>query len=175
MSHQDSPEDKVNADQTPIARRGVLKAGAGAITAAVAIPAVSGVAAAHFHGRGKPTLKIDIKPGSDDNPVNPDSEGVVPVAVLQTDEFDPTSENVNYRFGAPEVVEDGGGSRPRQDGHVTDVNEDGRDDLLLHFPIDGTGFDGNEDEGHLHWEKGHKGAHHGLGGSDDIAIVGNGR
>lgn len=82
---------------------------------------------------------------------------------------------MNYRFGAPEVVEDGGGSRPRHGGHVTDVNEDGRDDLLLHFPMEGTGFDSDEDEAYIHWEKGHKGAQHGLAGSDDVTIVENGR
>jgi len=175
MFNHDTPDDSTNPDEPSVARRGFLKAGAGAIAAAVAVPAVSGVASAHYHGDEKPALEVDVKPDSDENTINPKSGGVVPVAVLQTDEFDPTSENVNYRFGAKGVVADGGGSRPLHGGHVEDVDDDGRQDLVLHFPIEGTGFDGDEERGHLHWEKGHRGAHHGLGGSDDVSIVGNGR
>lgn len=136
-----------------LTRRRVLKTGAGATAAAVGLPAASGLTAAHFHGPAKPTLTIDIKPGSDKNPINPNSNGVVPVAVIHTEEFDPTNENVNYRFGAHEVVKDGGGARPSHDGHVTDLNNDGQSDLLLHFPMEDTGFNGDEEEGHLHWER----------------------
>lgn len=158
-----------------IKRRGFLKAGAGVAATAIGITAVSGTAAAHFHGPEKSTLEIDIKPGSDGNPINPNSNGVIPVAVLQIDDFDPTSENINYRFGAPAVVRDGGGARPAHGGHVTDVDGDGNDDLHLHFPTEDAEFDGDEDEGHLHWEKGQKGAHHGLGGSDSVTMVGRGQ
>lgn len=87
MPDRDCPDDRVDAEQTPIARRGFLKTSGVAITAAIAIPTTSGVAAAHFRGPDKPTLEIDVKPGSDDNTINLNSEGVVPVAVLQTDEF----------------------------------------------------------------------------------------
>jgi FtsP/CotA-like multicopper oxidase with cupredoxin domain len=115
-------------------------------------------------------LEIDIKPGSDKNPINPNSHGVIPVAVLQTDEFDPAREDVRYRFGAPDVVGDGGGARPAHDGYVKDVNGDGQDDLILHFPTDETGFDGDESEGRLEWERTEEG--HGLSGSDTVTIVG---
>lgn len=172
MFTHDASEDSTDENESAVARRGFLKVGTGAITAAVAVPAVSGVAAAHFPAE----LEIDVKPDSDENTINPKSEGVVPVAVLQNDEFDPTSENVNYRFGAKDVVEGGNGARPIHDGHVTTV--DGEDDherkaLLLHFPVQDTGFDGNEAIGQLHWENGHKGAHHGLGGSDTVTFVGD--
>ena len=163
-----------NSKSDLLTRRRVLKTGAGATAAAVGLPAASGVTAAHFHGPEKPPLTIDIEPESEKNTINPNSNGVVPVAVLQTEEFDPTSENVNYRFGTHEVVKDGGGARPVHDGHVTDVNDDGKSDLFLHFPMKDTGFDGDEEGGHLHWEKGHRGAHHGLGGSDSVTIVGSG-
>jgi hypothetical protein len=161
-----------NMPNTGTTRRSVLKTGIGAATAAVAVPVMSGTAAAHFHGPDKPYLNIDIKPESAKNHINPNSEGVVPVAVIKTEAFDPTSKNVNYRFGAPDVVKNGGGARPRHDGHVQDVNGDGKCDLVLYFPMEETGFDGDEKFGHLHWEKGQKGAHHGLGGSDRITIVG---
>jgi len=35
-------------------------------------------------------VQIDIKPGSDPNSVNPRSNGVIPVAILGADDFDPT-------------------------------------------------------------------------------------
>jgi len=164
-----------NRASVGIERRGFLKAGTGVAATAIGIAAVSGTAAAHFHGPEKSPLEIDIKPGSDENPINPNSNGVIPVAVLQTDEFDPTSENVNYRFGATDVVKNGDGARPAHGGHVKDVDGDGNDDLLLHFPTEATGFTSDEEEGHLHWEKGHKGAHHGHGGSDSVTMVGRGQ
>jgi hypothetical protein len=141
----------------------------GLAATATGLATFSGQVAAHF-----PTgLEIDIKPGSEDNPINPNSNGLIPVAVLQTDEFDPTSEDVRYRFGAPDVVADGGGARPAHGGHVEDVDDDGRDDLVLHFPTDDTGFDGGESEGRLEWERTESGEH-GLSGTDTVTIVGRG-
>lgn len=154
-----------------IARRSILKAGLGEATAVSAFAALSGTAAAHFP-KG---LEIDIKQGSEDNPINPNSNSFVPVAVFQPDEFDPTSENVNYRFGAPEPVKDGGGARPAHDGHIEDVDGDGDDDLVLHFPAAETGFDGDEERGRLEWERGHREAEHGLSGTDNVTIIGSGR
>ena len=172
-SHEETTGENSGSESHSFDRRRFLKAGTGAAVAAIGLPTVSGVAAAHFHGSDKATLNIDIKPDSTENTINPKSEGVVPVAVLHTEEFDPTSQNVNYRFGAQDVVANGGGARPIHDGHATDVNGDGQCDLVLHFPVEDTGFDGDETVGHLHWEKGEKGAHHGLGGSDAITIVGS--
>jgi len=39
-------------------------------------------------------VNIDIKPGSCPNPLNPKSKGIVPVAIVGTGEFDPTTEVV---------------------------------------------------------------------------------
>lgn len=153
-------------DGSPIARRGFLRVSTGLAATAVGIATFGGQVAGHF----PPDLEIDIKPGSDDNRINPDSNGVIPVAVLQTDEFDPTSEGVRYRFGAPDVVDDGGGARPAHCGHVEDVNGDGQDDLVLHFPTDETGFDGDESEGRLEWERTEDGQH-GLSGTDTVEPV----
>jgi hypothetical protein len=33
-------------------------------------------------------VKIDIEPGSDGNPINPKSRGVIPVAILGSDTFE---------------------------------------------------------------------------------------
>lgn len=152
-------------------RRGFLKISAGAASIAVGIPAISGSAVAHF----PEGLSVDVKPGSDANPINPNKDGVIPVAVLQTDEFDPTNENVNYRFGAPDIVEEGRGARPKHDGHVSDIDGDGNDDLLLHFPTEKTGFDSDNERARLEWERDEQGAEHGLSGTDSVTIVGQRR
>lgn len=110
---------------------------------------MTGPASAHF----PEGLKIDIKPGSDDNPINPRSPGLISVAVLQSDEFEPPSEEDPYHFGAPDVVSAGGGAQPDHEGHVEDVNGDGRYDLVLHFPTEATGFKGDESVGRLERER----------------------
>lgn len=150
-----------------MARRGFLQVSTGMAATALGITTFGGQVAAHF----PEDLEIDIKPGSEDNPINFNSNGVIPVAVLQTNEFDPTSADVRYRFGAPDVVAEGGGARPAHSGHVEDVNGDGRDDIVLHFPADEVGFDGDESEGRLEWERTDKGSH-GLSGTDTITPIG---
>lgn len=169
------PND-TNAISRCIARRQFLKTGLGAATAAVAVPALSGRAAAHF----PTTLEIDIKPGCETNAINPSAEGVVPVAVYHTeftDEdgesvvFDPTDRAVRYRFGAPDTVEQGDGARPAHEGHVEDVDDDGHDDLVLHFPTQETGFADDDSTGTLLWERDESGEH-GYSGTASVTIVG---
>lgn len=156
-------------DDSSIGRRGFLQVSSGLAASAVGISTFGGQVAAHFPKE----LDIDIKPGSDGNPINPKSNGVIPVAVLQTEEFDPACNDVNYRFGASDVVAEGSGARPVHSGHVKDVNGDGQDDLVLHFPTDETGFDGDESEGRLEWERTEEG-NHGLSGTDTVTFVGRG-
>ncbi len=166
MSNQKgSPLTEANSHR--ISRRGLLKAGTGVTLSALAVPTLSSTAIAHFPEK----LDIDVNPDSDSNEIELDSRGVVSVAVSQTDEFDPTSEAVRYRFGSPKAVADGGGACPIHDGHVEDSDGDGSDDLLLHFPIRDTGFDGSETEAELRWEKDESGEH-GLSGRDSVQIVG---
>lgn len=162
--------DKFHPTNAQSDRRGFLKVIAGAAATATAVPALGGSAAAHF----SEDLEIDIKPDSEDNRINADSKGTIPVAVLQTEHFDPTEEDVRYRFGAPEVVSEGGGARPAHDGHIEDVDGDENDDLVLHFPTEDTGFDSDDEEGRLEWEETEEGEH-GLSGTDNVTIVESGR
>ena len=67
---------------------------------------------------------IDIKPGSDPNSINLKSKGVVPVAVLTTDDFDANSVD-------PVTVEFAGAAPLRW--ATEDVDTDGDTDLLFHF------------------------------------------
>ena len=76
-------------------------------------------------------VEIDIKPGSYPNAVNLGSLGLIPVAILSSEEFDATSVD-------PESVELGGagvevrGRSNRFMAHEEDVNGDGLVDLVVH-------------------------------------------
>ena len=69
-------------------------------------------------------VEIDIKPGSDPNSVNLGSKGMVPVAVLTTDDFDASTVD-------PSTVEFAGASPLRWT--LEDVDGDGDVDMLFHF------------------------------------------
>jgi len=71
-----------------------------------------------------PEITIDIKPDSDENVINLKSRGVVPVAVITTDEFQ--AGNIN-----PDTVEFAGASPVRST--LCDVDQDGDLDVLFHF------------------------------------------
>lgn len=78
-------------------------------------------------------VDIDIKPGSDPNSINPNSKGVIPVAILTTPDFDATTVDAEtVRFG------------PDEAGAVhwalEDVDGDGDTDMVLHFKTQETGF-----------------------------------
>lgn len=80
-------------------------------------------------------VTIDIKPGSAANSVNPRLHGVLPVAVLTTTLFDAATLNpLTIRFGATGVE-----VTPT---HVAteDVDGDADLDLILHFPVRGSGI-----------------------------------
>jgi hypothetical protein len=69
-------------------------------------------------------VEIDIKPGSDPNSINLGSKGVVPVAVLTTDDFDASTVD-------PDTVLFAGAQPVRWT--LEDVDGDGDLDLLFHF------------------------------------------
>ncbi len=75
-------------------------------------------------------VEIDIRPGSEQNPVNPKSHGVLPVGILSSDTFDATEVDPSTVFlaGAPVAL------RSQQSKYLTseeDVNIDGLTDLLV--------------------------------------------
>jgi hypothetical protein len=88
------------------------------------------------------SVTIDIKPGSDPNAVNPTSQGVIPVAILGSAEFDVTNVDVTtLAFG-------NGGATPRhkQGGHFGYVNDDAFLDLLSHFGTQDSGIAAGDTE-----------------------------
>jgi hypothetical protein len=80
-------------------------------------------------------VNINIKPGSDPNSINAESEGVIPVAILTTEDFDAlTVDADSVVFGEDEA------EKRHKRAHVEDVDDDGDLDLLLHFRTQETGI-----------------------------------
>jgi hypothetical protein len=87
--------------------------------------------------------RIDIKPGSATNTINPKSKGVVPVALLGSDGFDVGKVDVTtLQFGPSGAPPAHDLTRPGvRSGHMEDVNGDGHMDLMCHFRQQDTGLD----------------------------------
>ena len=85
-------------------------------------------------------IDVDIKPGSDRNPINVGSRGVIPVAILGSADFDVNDVDVSsLAFGAS-------GAHNEGQGEIEDVNEDGYPDLMLHFRTQSVGVQDGDTE-----------------------------
>jgi hypothetical protein len=81
-------------------------------------------------------LSIDIQRGGVSNLLNLRSRGVIPVAILGSEEFDVTRlDPETFGFGPA-----GAAPTHRGGGHVTDVNGDGHPDFLSHYRIGEAGL-----------------------------------
>ena len=88
-------------------------------------------------------VPFDIKPGSDPNSVNLKSKGVLPVAVLSTDDFDVSDIDVStLLFGDPSLLDENGTAASPLRYAFEDVSDDGLLDLTLKFSMrDLVGYD----------------------------------
>ena len=114
-------------------------------------------------------IAIDIRPGSDQNPVNLKSNGVLPVAILGEDEFDVRDINLSSLSldGASPQTKGNSGKV----GTFKDVNGDDLIDLLLLFDLSGLDVPGDVSELVLEGLLDNGTA---FAGSDSIRIVGPG-
>lgn len=177
LKQSTSVDDESEAKTTT--RRRYLKGTLAAGATVAAIPALSGVAAAHFPLE----LDIDIQPENAENFIDVDEHESVSVAVHpseflngdgERETFDPTDEPVRYRFGSRFAVQDGEGARPLDDGEVTEIEShhgDSHEALVLKFPVADMRFDGDEETGWLYWERSDSGEH-GYAGVDAVRIYG---
>jgi uncharacterized delta-60 repeat protein len=93
---------------------------------------------------GAPTIlnvSVDVKPDSSDNVIPLQSNGVIPVAILTTDEFDAASvEPASVCFGSATDPTTRDCIAKQGTGHLQDVNGDARSDLLLQYETQQTGI-----------------------------------
>jgi hypothetical protein len=71
-------------------------------------------------------VQVDIKPGDSTNPINLQSQGVIPVAIISSSTFDATMmDPASVRFGP--------GEARSTSSRLEEVNGDGLPDLIMHF------------------------------------------
>ena len=120
-----------------------------------------------YSGDAYPTLEmtIDIKPGSAENSLNPENEGVIPVGILSTQGFSVPEkiDQSSLRFGRT-GSEIGGPHSCR----VEDVNSDQLLDLICHFVTSSTQLRAGDAQGVL---KGNATSGLSITGYDTISIV----
>lgn len=80
-------------------------------------------------------VNVDIKPSSDQNPLNLKSNGTLPVAILTTADFNTQNIDPNSVLFGPNKI-----GEFHQKGHWQDVDSDTDLDLLMHFKISMAGI-----------------------------------
>lgn len=96
-----------------------------------------------------PPPAINIRPGSERNPVNPMGQGKIPVAILGSADFDVAEVDVDSLAFGPAGAPPAERPRPRR----RDVNRDGFTDLVSHYETHETGIAFGDTEACLSGER----------------------
>jgi hypothetical protein len=90
-------------------------------------------------------VKVDIMPGGTPNVISLSKQGLIPVAILTTPDFDAASVNVaSLCFGDAETPSERDCTEAHNTGHIMDVDKDRDLDLLLHYEVPQTGIDAGD-------------------------------
>ena len=94
------------------------------------------------------SINIDIRPGSDVNPINQSGRGNLPLAVLGSEVFDVTDVDVTtLAFGPDGAATSHDLTKPGLfEDHLRDVNGDGFTDLVSHYRTQETGISPGDEE-----------------------------
>jgi hypothetical protein len=94
------------------------------------------------------SINIDIRPGSDVNPINQSGRGNLPLAVLGSEVFDVTDVDVTtLAFGPDGAATSHDLTKPGAfENHLRDVNDDGFTDLVSHYRTKETGISPDDAE-----------------------------
>jgi hypothetical protein len=119
-------------------------------------------------------VEIDIRPGSDSNPIVPSGRGNLPIAILGSETFDVLDVDVTtLAFGPGAAAPSHDLTKPDAfDDHLRDANDDGLLDLISHYRIEQSGVSPDDAEACLTGET-HDGAP--FEGCDAIKSVSKGR
>lgn len=114
-------------------------------------------------------LAIDIKPNSDSNSINAGKQGLLPVAILGSADFDVTNVNpATIELGEASIAMRGPNKSPKPAYSLEDVNTDGYMDMMVFFSVPMLALTGTETELTLSAEL-FDGTH--IEGTDSIRIV----
>jgi probable HAF family extracellular repeat protein len=81
-------------------------------------------------------IEIDIRPGSELNPIHPLGRGILPVAILGSDTFDVSDVDVSTLAFGPDAA----APAHRDGGHAGDLNGDGFTDWVSHYRTEEAGI-----------------------------------
>ena len=114
---------------------------------------------------------IDVKPGSDKNPINLRSRGTTPVAILSTQTGAGEAADFDATTVDADTVRAGASFAAAEHAAVDDIDSDGDNDLILHFRTQELGVVAGDDQLRL---TGATRAGVEIEGADVITTVGNG-
>ena len=83
-------------------------------------------------------IEIDIKPGSDPNAIQPFNMGLVPVVILSSNTFSASTVDFSTVIFGPDEA-----NPVHKKPHFEDVNNDGLEDMVLHFKTKEIGIEEN--------------------------------